>query len=98
MPKAKSHKGLLKRITITGTGKVKFRKANNGHLRSKKAASQITKYRRKSVAKAGDMNRLEGMLKRPLTPAGRDVRALRLAAKAAREAKAAAAAAGSTKA
>lgn len=88
--KAKSHKGLLKRVRITGTGKIKFRKSNNGHLRSKKRGAQITKYRRKSVAKLGDMPRLEGMLHRPLTPAGRDVRAARLAAKKAREAAAAA--------
>lgn len=34
MPKQKSHKGLMKRIRITGTGKVKMMRAGGRHLRS----------------------------------------------------------------
>ena len=68
MSKLKSHKGLLKRIKVTAKGKVKFKKAFTGHLRSHKTGSKLMQLRGKSVAKAGDMNRLERMLHRPLTP------------------------------
>ena len=68
MPKLKSHKGILKRIRITATGKVKFRKAFNGHLRSHKTGQKIMALRRKSIAKASDVRRLERMLHRSLTP------------------------------
>ncbi|MBI1335907.1 MAG: 50S ribosomal protein L35 [Phycisphaera sp.] len=69
MPKLKSHKGLLKRIKISGKGKVKFRKSRNGHLRSNKTGDQVRSYRKKGVAKRGDITRLEKMLHRPLLPA-----------------------------
>ncbi len=65
----KSHKGLLKRIKITGTGKVKFRKAYAGHLRSNKTGRKIIALRKKGVAKRGDIRRLERILHRPLKPA-----------------------------
>jgi large subunit ribosomal protein L35 len=68
MPKLKSHKGLLKRIRITGRGKVAFHKSQSGHLRGAKSPSQLRKYRRKNIAKAGDIRRLEKMLHRPLKP------------------------------
>ncbi len=72
MPKLKSHKGLLKRIRVTARGKVKFRKANNSHLRSVKTGNKIRQLRKKGYAKSGDMKRLERMLHRPLTPVDRD--------------------------
>ena len=34
MPKLKSHKGLLKRVKITGKGKVKHKRAGMSHLMS----------------------------------------------------------------
>ena len=70
MSKLKSHKGLLKRIRVTAKGKVKFRKSFNGHLRSHKAGSKIMELRTKSVAKKGDLPRLEKMLHRKLQPGG----------------------------
>ena len=36
MPKQKTHKGLSKRIKVTGTGKVKRSRANGSHLMSTK--------------------------------------------------------------
>ena len=69
MPKMKSHKALLKRVKVTGRGKVKFRKACNGHLRSHKSGSKIRQLRRKSLGSAGDIKRLEAMLHQPLTAA-----------------------------
>ena len=70
MAKPKSHKGLLKRIRITALGKVTFKGANSGHLRSHKTGKQLMSYRRKNVAKAGDMRRLQRILHRRLKPVG----------------------------
>lgn len=67
--KHKSHKGLLKRVKVTGRGKVKFHASNSGHLRSGKSPKQLRNLRRGKIAKRGDMNRLQGMLNRRLTPA-----------------------------
>ena len=69
MPKAKSHKGLLKRIRVTGRKKVTFHKANSGHLRSGKPGKKLMTLRQKSVAKRGDIRRLEKMLQMQLLPA-----------------------------
>ena len=72
MPKLKSHKGLLKRIKITAKGKVKFKKAFTGHLRSHKSGNELMRLRGKNIAKAGDIPRLERMLHRKLKAAGQD--------------------------
>lgn len=69
MPKQKSHKGLLKRVKVTARGKVKFRKAFSGHLMSHKSGDKCRELRGTSLAKSGDMRRLQRMLHRPLTPA-----------------------------
>ena len=69
MPKTKSHKALLKRVKVTKTGKVKFAKAFTGHLKSHKSGKALMHLRGKSLAKAGDIKRLERMLHRPLKPA-----------------------------
>jgi large subunit ribosomal protein L35 len=70
MPKLKPHKGVLKRIKITGTGKVKFHRSNTGHLKSVKTAKRRRHLRQASVAHSTDCIRLEGMLHRRLI--GRD--------------------------
>ncbi len=72
MPKLKSHKGLLKRIKVTSGGKIKFRKAFTGHLRSHKSGSKLMQLRSKSLAKSGDIHRLERMLHRPLAAVKKD--------------------------
>jgi len=64
MPKNKSHKGLLKRIRITKTGKVKFMRACGRHLKSKKAGTLVQQYRSPTYAKAADAGRLSAMLNR----------------------------------
>ena len=66
MSKFKPHKGLLKRVKVTGTGKVKFKRVGTSHLNSHMSGNAIRQHRAKRVAKAGDINRLEGMLGRPL--------------------------------
>ena len=40
MPKNKVHKGLKKRVKITGTGKAKRKRANGSHLMSTKNAKR----------------------------------------------------------
>lgn len=38
MPKQKTHKGLSKRVKVTGGGKIKRKSCNGGHLMSGKSA------------------------------------------------------------
>ena len=40
MPKQKTHKGLKKRVKITASGKVRFKKSFSGHLMSSKNAKR----------------------------------------------------------
>ena len=47
MPKLKPHKGLLKRVKITASGKISRHQANKGHLMSCK-----TSKRRRSLKRA----------------------------------------------
>jgi len=66
MPKQKSHKGLNKRIKVSGRGKVKYHKAFSGHLLSHKEGQRKQRLRNEQVAKRGDLRRLQGLLHRPL--------------------------------
>lgn len=68
MPKAKTHKGLMKRVKITARKKVKYRKPNTGHLLSSKSGQRRMRLRRKGLAKRGDIKRLEKMVGFGLTP------------------------------
>jgi large subunit ribosomal protein L35 len=51
MPKQKTHKGLAKRVKITATGKVKFKRSCGGHLMSGKSAK-----RRRRISKSAIMS------------------------------------------
>lgn len=62
MPKNKPNKGLLKRIRMTKSGKVKFRRAFGRHLRSHKSGKLMRSYRRPGYAKACDVGRVRAML------------------------------------
>jgi large subunit ribosomal protein L35 len=62
MPKNKSHKGLLKRVRVTKTGKIKLQRAFGRHLRSHKSGQTIRKYRRPKFAVGPDARRLRGLL------------------------------------
>lgn len=66
MPKLKSHKGLTKRIKVTASGKVKFKKAFSGHLMSHKSGKKCRHLQLKSLATKSDLGRLSAMLHRPL--------------------------------
>ena len=62
MPKLKPHKGILKRMKVTKTGKVIRRKANKGHLMSSKTGKRRRNLGRAAVAASSDMQRLRRML------------------------------------
>lgn len=60
--KNKPHKGLLKRVRVTKSGKIKLQRAFGRHLRSHKPASATRKYRLPKYAHAADEKRLRGLL------------------------------------
>lgn len=62
MPKNKPNKGLLKRIKITKTGKVKMGRAYGRHRRSHKSGDLLRSYRSPSYAHASDLKRIARML------------------------------------
>ena len=62
MPKNKPNKGLLKRIRITKSGKIKFRRAFGRHLRSHKSRKLMRSYRKSMYAKAGEVKRVRALL------------------------------------
>ena len=62
MPKNKPNKGLLKRIRMTKTGKVKMGRACGRHRRSHKTGDLIRSYRESNYAHASDLRRIARML------------------------------------
>ena len=52
MPKAKTHKGVSKRMKVRPGGTVKFKKAGAGHLMSGKSGNRCRKLRRPGTAPA----------------------------------------------
>lgn len=51
MPKMKSHKGARKRFKLTGTGKVKRRRAFKSHILTKKGPKRKRRLRRSAIAR-----------------------------------------------
>jgi large subunit ribosomal protein L35 len=66
MPKNKAHKGLLKRIRISKTGKVRHRTAGHKHLRSGKGGKKLRQLRKDPYMANPDVKRLEKLLFRRL--------------------------------
>ncbi|MDA1007509.1 MAG: 50S ribosomal protein L35 [Planctomycetota bacterium] len=66
MPKNKSHKGLLKRVKITKSGKVRFKAPHSRHLKSNKTGTQVQSYRKNRYARGGNLRELKKLLFRPL--------------------------------
>lgn len=52
MPKQKTHKGLRKRVKVTASGKVKYRRSGSGHLMSSKNSK-----RRRHIAGTATMSK-----------------------------------------
>lgn len=74
MPKNKPNKGLVKRVRITASGRVKFGRAFARHRRSHKSGKLLRSYHRSAYAHPSDVRRIAGMLHRRLT-AGKSRRA-----------------------
>lgn len=66
MPKNKPHKGLLKRIRITKTGKLRHAKAGGRHLKSHKSSNRKRRLRQPSYMSTAEANRLSKLLARRL--------------------------------
>lgn len=66
MSKNKPHKGLLKRIRITKTGKVQHRTSGHKHLRSGKGGKRLRQMRKHPYMANPDAKRLEKLLFRRL--------------------------------
>lgn len=64
--KNKTHKGLLKRIRISKTGKVRHRSTSHKHLRSGKGGKKLRQYRVDPYMASPDVKRLEKLLYRRL--------------------------------
>ena len=63
MPKMKSHSGAKKRFKETGNGKVKRKKANKGHLLTKKSSKRKRQLRKSVVIDhKADRQRIKRML------------------------------------
>lgn len=77
MPKAKPHKGTLKRIRISKTGKVSHARAGFKHLRSHKTPKRLMQLRKRSFMKAADTKRLSKLLFRRLRGAEQPRSAMR---------------------
>lgn len=62
--KNKTHKGMKKRIKVTGTGKLMRRRAFGSHLMTKKSANRKRKFRKDAPVSAADVCRVRDMLGR----------------------------------
>lgn len=70
MPKNKVHKGLLKRVKISKTGKVKYKTCASSHLKSHKSPNTLLRLRKKKAASSAEAKRFSKLLHRRLR--GRD--------------------------
>jgi large subunit ribosomal protein L35 len=64
MPKMKTHRGAAKRFKITGTGKLKRRKAFMNHILEKKPSTRTRRLSRTEIVSAADAPRIKRMLGR----------------------------------
>ena len=62
MSKIKTKKALLKRVKVTGSGRVKFSRAFGRHKRSHKSGTLLRSYRRPSYMKSSEIRRIRIML------------------------------------
>ena len=78
MPKMKTHRGAAKRYRVTGTGKIRRRKANRSHLLEKKSSSKRTRrLGRGAEVTGGDKKHVERLLGRGSPPSHRTTRSNR---------------------
>lgn len=64
MPKMKTHRGAAKRFRVTGTGKIRRRKAFRSHLLEAKSSRRKRRLGRGTEVTGGDKKHVERMLGR----------------------------------
>ncbi len=64
MPKMKTHRGAAKRFEITGSGKIRRRKAFRDHLLEKKSSRRTRRLGRPAGVTGGDRKRVQRLLGR----------------------------------
>ncbi|MEG0874805.1 MAG: 50S ribosomal protein L35 [Clostridiales bacterium] len=62
MPKMKTHRGLAKRVKVTGTGKIKRSKAFKSHILNKKSAKRKRNLRKSGLVSDSNMRQVKRML------------------------------------
>ncbi len=62
MPKFKTHKGIKKRIKITGTGRLLHKRAFSSHLLTKKSSKRKRKFRKDLPVAAQDLAQARDLL------------------------------------
>jgi len=62
MPKLKTHKGAAKRFKITGTGKIKKRKAYKSHLLTGKSSKRTKQLRKADLINKADSDNIKKLL------------------------------------
>jgi large subunit ribosomal protein L35 len=62
MPKLKTKSGAKKRFKITGTGKIKHKRAFKNHILTKKETKQKRRLGQKALVKKSDMSNVKAML------------------------------------
>ena len=63
MPKQKTHKGLAKRVKVTGCGKLKHRRQGASHLMSGKRAKRRRHLRTTVVVRGGKSKAMKAQLR-----------------------------------
>jgi len=62
MPKMKSRRAAAKRFTVTGSGKIKRRKAYKSHILTKKTTKRKRGLRHSALVDSTDLDRVRRML------------------------------------
>lgn len=62
MPKLKTKSGAKKRFKVTGSGKIKHKRAFKNHILTKKETKQKRRLGKKSLVTAADMANVKAML------------------------------------
>lgn len=62
MSKLKTNKAAKKRFKLTGTGKVRFRRAKRAHINTKRSTKQTRQARNDGILASGDAKRVKRLL------------------------------------
>ncbi len=62
MPKMKRHSGSKKRFKVTGSGKIKRRKANHSHILTKKNTKRKRHLRQAELVNSSDEKRIRRLI------------------------------------